>query len=269
MLTPDSTSRMGRLQNKRVIVTGASGFIGRMVVSICLAEGAAVLAFDKVPFEPIWADSVSMSHAHLVSMLGDITSQTDCTAMVATSVESWGGIDVLINTVGIMEPTDGGPLDTSIDTWDRTMAVNIKGIWLSCAASIPLMLQQGSGSIVNVGSLVGMRGSAIPQIAYTTSKGALIALTRELAVHLAPQNIRVNIVCPGPLEGGLLTEKLTSDKSVRKRTGYIPMGRLGRADEVAQACVYLASDESSFITGIELPVDGGASASFICSELPN
>ena len=263
----DATSRMGRLQNKKVIVTGASGFIGRVVVSICLAEGATVLAFDKIPFERIWVESISTSHSHLISMLGDITSQTDCKTMVATSVDSLGGIDVLINTVGIMEHTDSGPLETPIDTWDRTMAVNVKGIWLSCAASIPIMHQQGSGSIVNVGSLVGMRGSYIPQIAYTASKGALIAFTRELAVHLAPQNIRVNIVCPGPLAGGLLTEKLASDISIRKRTERIPMGRLGRAQEVAQACVYLASDESSFTTGIALPVDGGASASFICPEL--
>jgi NAD(P)-dependent dehydrogenase (short-subunit alcohol dehydrogenase family) len=234
------------------------------VVSICLTEGATVLAFDKRPFEHIWVESVSTHQPQLMSMLGDITSQTDCATMVATAANSLGGIDVLINTVGIMEQTDGGPLETPIDTWDRTMAVNIKGIWLSCAACIPFMRQQGGGSIVNVGSLVGMRGSSIPQIAYTTSKGALIAFTRELAVHLAPQNIRVNTVCPGPLEGGLLAEKLTSDESVQKRTEYIPMGRLGRAQEIAQACVYLASDESSFVTGIELPVDGGASASFIC-----
>lgn len=264
MSTLDSTCRMGRLQNKRVIVTGASGFIGRVIVSTCLAEGATVLAFDKIPFERIWVENAATNHAHLVSMLGDITSQMDCAKMVATALESLGGLDVLINTVGIMEQTDGGPLETPIEAWDRTMEVNIKGIWLSCSASIPFMLRQGSGSIVNVGSLVGMRGSAVPQIAYTASKGALIALTRELAVHLAPQNIRVNTVCPGPLEGGLLAEKLLSDVAIRKRTEHIPMGRLGRAQEVAHACVYLASDESSFITGIELPVDGGSSASFIC-----
>ena len=269
MPTFDSTTRMGRLQNKRVIVTGASGFIGRVVVSVCLAEGATVLAFDKMPFEQTWIEDVSAGDSQLVSMLGDITSQTDCRTMAEMGVGSLGGIDVLINTVGIMEQTDGGPLDTTIDAWNRTMDVNIKGIWLSCAASIPIMRQQGSGSIVNIGSLVGMRGSAIPQIAYTASKGALTALTRELAIYLAPQNIRVNAVCPGPLEGGLLAEKLTSDVSIRKRTARIPMGRLGRALEVAQACVYLASDESSFITGIELPVDGGASASFICPEHPD
>jgi NAD(P)-dependent dehydrogenase (short-subunit alcohol dehydrogenase family) len=264
----DSASRVGRLQNKRVIVTGASGFIGRVVVALCLAEGAAVLAFDKIPFEHIWVKSVSPNHPQLVSMLGDITSQTDCMTMAKTSVDSLGGVDVLINTAGVMEQTDGGPLETAMNVWDKTMEVNVKGIWLSCAASIPIMLQQGSGSIVNLGSIVGVRGSSIPQIAYTASKGALIALTRELAVHLAPQNIRVNIVCPGPLEGGLLAEKLASETSVRKRTESIPMGRLGRAQEVAHACVYLASDESSFTTGIELLVDGGASASFICPKLP-
>lgn len=266
MSKSDTATRTGRLRNKRVIVTGASGFVGRAVVSVCLAEGATVLAFDKMPFEYMWTESTSASRSRLVSMLGDITSQTDCMTMVETAVASLGGVDVLINTAGMMDETDGGPLETPVDTWDRTMAVNVKGAWLSCAASIPIMVRQGGGSIVNVGSLVGLRGSYVPQVAYTASKGALIALSRELAVHLAPQNVRVNVVCPGPLEGGLLADKLTSDASVQKRAECIPMGRLGRAQEVALACVYLASDESSFTTGIELLVDGGASAAFIRPE---
>jgi NAD(P)-dependent dehydrogenase (short-subunit alcohol dehydrogenase family) len=256
-------SRTRRLQDKRIIITGASGFIGQELVSICLTEGAKVVAFDKKEFEPTWSVTEHIHSGRLVLLLGDITSQDDCVAMVEAARVAFGGMDALINAVGILHPGDGRPGETTEDVWDQTMAVNVKGPWLSCRACIPCLMQQDGGSIVNVASLVGLRGSYVPQVAYTASKGALIALTRELAVHLAPHKIRVNCVCPGPLQGGLIAEKLTSNTSKQIRTKSIPLGRLGQAREVALACVYLASDDSSFTTGIELIVDGGASASFI------
>jgi NAD(P)-dependent dehydrogenase (short-subunit alcohol dehydrogenase family) len=252
----DMVVREGRLRNKRVIVTGAAGLVGRAVVELFVREGAVVLAFDRVKWR--WRRGGTVIH-----QVGDITRQSVCRELAAKAMTTLGGIDAVVNAVGLLDPKDGGPTETLVETWDRTMAVNVKGVWLCCAAVIPVMREQGGGSIVNVGSLVATRGSHVAQVAYTASKGALLALTRELAVHLAPSRIRVNSVSPGPLEGGVMAHNLTTDHAVERRLKNIPMGRLGRADEVAYACAYLASDEASFTTGAEIMIDGGAASVFI------
>jgi len=175
-------------------------------------------------------------------------------------MDTYGALHVLYNNAGIFPADDGGVLDTSQDTWRRVMAVNLEGVWLGCKAGIPAMLESGGGAIVNVASFVALVGAATAQIAYTASKGGVLAMTRELAVEYARQGIRANALCPGPIQTPLLEELRA------RRMVHIPMGRLGRADELAKAALFLASDDSSFMTGAALVVDGGITAAYVTPE---
>jgi len=181
-------------------------------------------------------------------------------------MQRYGALHILYNNAGIFPPEDAGATDTPESTWDRVMEVNLKGVWLSCRYGIPAMLDSGGGAIVNVSSLVALMGSATPQIAYTASKGGVLSLTRELAVEYARRDIRVNALCPGPIETPLLAELLGDPEWARRRLVHIPMGRPGRADEVARAALFLASDDASFITGTALVIDGGISAAYVTPE---
>ncbi len=177
-----------------------------------------------------------------------------------------GGLHVLFNNAGIFPDDDGGVLDTPPDTWQKVMEVNLKGVWLGCRAAIPAMLESGGGSIVNVASFVALMGAATAQIAYTASKGGVVAMTRELAVEYARQGIRANSICPGPIETPLLAELLSDPASGQRRLVHIPMGRFGRPEEIARAALFLASDEASFVTGPALVVDGGITAAYVTPE---
>jgi NAD(P)-dependent dehydrogenase (short-subunit alcohol dehydrogenase family) len=186
--------------------------------------------------------------------------------MVATAERQFGKLSILFNNAGIMHSDDGSSEDTSEATWDLTMNINLKGVFLGCKYGIPALRRAGGGSVINTASFVAHLGAATPQLAYTASKGGVLALTRELAVIHARENIRVNALCPGPIRTDLLMKFLNTDEKKRRRLVHIPMGRFGEAREMAQAALFLASDASSFVTGAEFLVDGGITAAYVTPE---
>ena len=186
--------------------------------------------------------------------------------MVAGAEEAFGRLDVLFNNAGISHLEDGGAVDTDEAVWEQTMNVNLKGVFLGCKYGIPALSRAGGGSVINTASFVALLGAATPQIAYTASKGGVLALSRELAVIHARDNIRVNALCPGPLRTELLMKYLDTEEKRQRRLVHVPMGRFGEAEEIADAVVFLASDESSFVTGTAFTVDGGIAAAYVTPE---
>ncbi len=186
--------------------------------------------------------------------------------MVRFAVETYGALHVLYNNAGIFPADDGGVTETDVATWDRVMDVNLKGVWLGCKHGVPPMIDSGGGSIINTASFVALMGAATPQIAYTASKGGVLAMTREIAVEHARNGIRANALCPGPIDTPLLAELLSDPDWARRRLVHIPMGRPGHAEELAKAALFLASDDSSYMTGSELVVDGGITAAYVTPE---
>ena len=196
----------------------------------------------------------------------DVAQAADCQAMVAAAEQTYGKLDILFNNAGIMLSQDDDAIHTEESVWDLTMAVNLKGVYLGCKFGIPALRRAGGGSIINTASFVALLGAATPQLAYTASKGGVLAMTRELAVIHARENIRVNALCPGPLRTELLMKFLNTEEKRRRRLVHIPMGRFGEAREMAYAALYLASDESSYVTGTEFVVDGGITAAYVTPE---
>jgi NAD(P)-dependent dehydrogenase (short-subunit alcohol dehydrogenase family) len=258
---------MARLDGKVAVITGAGSGIGRVAASLFAAEGARVVVADVV------ADQAAAAVAEIVEAGGsalavtvDVSDEAQVSAMVAAAVRTYGGLDVLFNNAGIFPADDGGILDTPPETWQRVMEVNLKGVWLGCRAAVPAMLDSGGGSIVNVASFVALVGAATAQMAYTASKGGVLAMTRELAVEYARQGIRANSICPGPIETPLLAELLSDPERRQRRLVHIPIGRFGRPEEIARAALFLASDDASFVTGSALVVDGGITAAYVTPE---
>ena len=196
----------------------------------------------------------------------DVSKAADCEGMVRHAEEVFGKLDILFNNAGIMHSQDDDAVNTEEDIWDLTMAINLKGVWLGCKYGIPALRRAGGGSIINTASFVALMGAATPQIAYTTSKGGVLSMTRELAVVHARENIRVNALCPGPLRTELLMSFLNTEEKRQRRLVHVPMGRFGEAKEMAYAALYLASDESSYVTGTEFTVDGGLTAAYVTPE---
>jgi NAD(P)-dependent dehydrogenase (short-subunit alcohol dehydrogenase family) len=257
----------GRLADKVAVITGAGSGIGRVAAGLFASEGAAVVVADAVgDAADETASTITDSGATALSYVGDVSDEAQVAEMVRTTVARLGGLDVLFNNAGIFPADDGGVLDTPPDTWERVMAVNLKGVWLCCRAAVPAMLESGGGSIVNVASFVALMGAATAQVAYTASKGGVLSLTREIAVEYARAGIRANSLCPGPIETPLLAELMSDPARRSRRMVHIPMGRLGRPEEVARAALFLASDESSFMTGAALVVDGGITAAYVTPE---
>jgi NAD(P)-dependent dehydrogenase (short-subunit alcohol dehydrogenase family) len=193
----------------------------------------------------------------------DVSLEADAKAMSDLAVREYGRLDVLYNNAGIMPEADHSVVDTPVEAWDRVMAVNVRGVYLACKYAIPRMLENGSGSIINVSSFVALLGCSVPQDAYTASKGAVLALTRSLAVQFAPKGIRTNAILPGPVETPLLMEWLVKDEDAKKlRLGRNPTGRFGKPEEVVALAVYLASDESAWTNGASLVIDGGISVNY-------
>jgi NAD(P)-dependent dehydrogenase (short-subunit alcohol dehydrogenase family) len=256
-----------RLENKVVLITGAGSGIGYHSALRCAAEGASIVAVDqREETAEKTAQAVSSAGGACIPVRADISNDADCRTMIERAESAYGRLDVLFNNAGISHIDDGDAVDTDEDVWDLTMQVNLKGVFLCCKHGIPALRKAGGGSVINTASFVALLGAATPQIAYTASKGGVLALSRELAAVHARENIRVNALCPGPLHTELLMKYLDTEEKRQRRLVHIPMGRFGKADEIAQTVVFLASDESSYITGTSFTVDGGITAAYVTPE---
>jgi NAD(P)-dependent dehydrogenase (short-subunit alcohol dehydrogenase family) len=256
-----------RLQDKVALITGAGSGIGREAALRFSSEGAAVVAVDlSAASAAETAELITTGGGRATAVTADVSRSTHCEAMVAETEATYGRLDVLFNNAGVMVPGDDDAVSTEEDVWDLTMGVNAKGVFLGCKHGIPALRRAGGGSIINTASFVALMGAATPQIAYTASKGAVLALTRELAVLHAREGIRVNALCPGPLRTELLMRFLDTEEKRQRRLVHIPMGRFGEAREIAEAALFLASDESSFVTGTDFVVDGGITAAYVTPE---
>jgi NAD(P)-dependent dehydrogenase (short-subunit alcohol dehydrogenase family) len=258
---------MARLQGKVAVITGAGSGIGRVAASLFAAEGAQVVVADVMGdhAEAAVAD-IEGAGGTATAVTVDVSDEAQVGAMIDHAVSTYGGVHVLFNNAGIFPADDGGILDTPPETWQKVMEVNLKGVWLGCRAAVPAMLDSGGGSIINVASFVALVGAATAQMAYTASKGGVLAMTRELAVEYARKGIRANSICPGPIETPLLAELLSDPARRQRRLVHIPMGRFGRPEEIAKAALFLASDDASFVTGSALVVDGGITAAYVTPE---
>lgn len=256
-----------RLKDKASLVTGAGSGIGREAALLFAKEGASVVVVDQnqaAGKETVAAIEKDGGRATFVR--ADVSRAADVEAMMAAAKKAYGRLNVLFNNAGIFPADDGSVLETDEKTWDLVLSVNLKGVFLGCKYGIPLLLESGGGSIVNTASFVALMGSATPQIAYTASKGGVLALTREIAVEFARKGIRVNAICPGPVDTPLLQELFSDPARKARRLVHIPMGRLARAKEVAQAALFLASDDSSYVNGTAFTVDGGITAAYTTPE---
>jgi NAD(P)-dependent dehydrogenase (short-subunit alcohol dehydrogenase family) len=255
---------MGRLDGKICVITGAGGGMGREAALLFSEEGAQVCVAD-VNLEAAQgvASDARDAFAHQV----DVADETSVKAMMDATAERYGGIDVLYNNAGISPNDDASVLDTSVEAWERVQAVNTKGVFLCCKHGIPHLRQRGGGSVINVASFVAILGAATSQISYTASKGAVLSMTRELAVEFARENIRVNALCPGPVETPLLLSIFGDDPAaLERRRNHWPMGRLAKPREIVNGALFLASDESSYVTGSTFLVDGGLTAAYVTPE---
>ena len=253
----------GRLGGKVAVIPGAASGIGREAARRFAEEGARVCVADLAD-EPgrQTAEEVGGHYVH-----ADVTDPEDVQRMYREASERFGGIDVLFNNAGISPPDDGSILETEMDAWERVQNVNLKSVYLCCKRGIPHLLGRGGGSVVNTASFVAVMGAATSQISYTASKGGVLAMSRELGVQFARQGVRVNALCPGPVNTPLLQELFAKDpERAARRLIHLPMGRFAEAIEIANAALFLASDESSYMTASTFLVDGGLSGAYVTPE---
>jgi NAD(P)-dependent dehydrogenase (short-subunit alcohol dehydrogenase family) len=256
-----------RLDGKVCFVTGGASGMGRLAAAMFCAEGARVVVAD-VNAEACEASATAAREGaagagDALAVPCDVTQDSEVREAIAATVARYGGLHVLYNNAGIMMAEDGSVVDTEEWVWDRTLAVNLKGIYLCCRHGIPEMIRSGGGSVINIASFVALLGCSVPQDAYTASKGAVIALTKSLAVQFAPRGVRSNAICPGPIETPLLTEWLLADPEARRvRLARNPTGRFGRPEDIVNAGIFLASDESAWTNGAVLVIDGGITSNY-------
>jgi NAD(P)-dependent dehydrogenase (short-subunit alcohol dehydrogenase family) len=258
---------MGRLDGKVCVITGAGGGIGRASALRFAREGGRIACADVVE------ETGRATAADIVAAGGeaafvpvDVTDEASVRALYEAAEERFGAVHVLFNNAGVLLPGDVSVLDTDLDAWRRVLDINLTGVFLCCKHGIPKLLAAGGGSVVNMGSVSGLIGSATSQIGYAATKGGVIALSRDIAVEFARRGIRCNALCPGPVETPLALQLYGDEAAWQRRAVHIPVGRLGKAEEVAEAALFLASDESSFVTGSSLVVDGGIVAAYTTPE---
>jgi NAD(P)-dependent dehydrogenase (short-subunit alcohol dehydrogenase family) len=256
---------MGRLDGKVCVITGAGGGMGREAAIVFAEEGARICVAD-VNLETA-DETASLVNGDAFAIAANVADEQSVQEMMRATADRFGGIDVLYNNAGISPNDDASILDTDGDAWDRVQAVNTKGVFYCCKHGIPHLLERGGGSVINVASFVAILGAATSQISYSASKGAVLSMTRELAVQFARQNVRVNALCPGPVETPLLLNIFGEDPAaLERRRVHWPMGRLAKPREIVNGALFLASDESSYVTGSTFLVDGGLTAAYVTPE---
>jgi len=259
--------RAGRLAGRTALITGAGSGIGRESALLFAAEGAAVLVADRdARAGRAVCDEIRKEGGRAHFAETDVSRGEDVARAVAEAERAFGALHVLFNNAGIFPAQDGSPVDTPESVWDEVMTVNLKSVFLGCKHGIPALLRAGGGSIVNTASFVAVMGAATSQIAYTASKGGVLAMTREIAVEYARRGIRANALCPGPVDTPLLAQLLAEPAARARRLVHVPMGRLAKAREVAQAALFLASEESAYVNGATFLVDGGITAAYVTAE---
>jgi NAD(P)-dependent dehydrogenase (short-subunit alcohol dehydrogenase family) len=250
----------GRLDGRVAVITGGCSGIGLATAKRFAAEGAHVVIGDiDTERGPATAEEISGAFVKT-----DVTGKESVDALFAFAHNAYGRVDIAFNNAGISPPDDDSILTTELDAWRRVQEVNLTSVYLCCKAALPYMLAQGKGSIINTASFVAVMGAATSQISYTASKGGVLSMTRELGVQFARQGVRVNALCPGPVNTPLLQELFAKDpERAARRLVHIPMGRFAEADEIASAALFLASDDSSFVTASQFLVDGGISGAYV------
>jgi NAD(P)-dependent dehydrogenase (short-subunit alcohol dehydrogenase family) len=253
----------GRLEGKVAVITGGASGIGRETAKRFAEEGARVCVADLAD-EPGKETAAEIDGLYIHA---DVTNPDDVQGMYREASERFGGLDVLFNNAGISPPDDDSILETEFEAWQRVQDVNLKSVFLCCKYGIPYLLERGGGSIINTASFVAVMGAAASQISYTASKGGVLAMSRELGVQFARQGVRVNALCPGPVNTPLLQELFAKDpEKAERRLVHLPMGRFAEATEIANGALFLASDESSYVTASTFLVDGGLSGAYVTPE---
>ena len=256
-----------RLENKVALITGGGSGIGKASALLFAREGAKVVAVDlKKESAQATADEITKAGGDAKAFAADVSKAKDAEAMVAFAEKTYGKLHIAFNNAGVFHPDDESVTTTTEEIWDFVIDVNLKGVFFGCKYAIPALLRAGGGSIINTASFVAIMGAAVPQIAYTASKGGVLAMTREIAVEFARKNIRANSLCPGPVETPLLAELLADPARRQRRLVHIPPGRFAKPEEMANAALFLASDESSFVNGTSFLVDGGITGAYITPE---
>ncbi len=252
-----------RLANKVAIITGSAGGMGQAAAALFAEEGASVVVTDineQAGKETV--QSIEAAGGRAIFVKADVTKEEEVKTLVETALDSFGHIDVLYNNAGVMLSQDTSVVENTEELWDKVLDINLKSVFLCCKHTIPHMVKQGKGSIINIASFVALMGCTVPQDAYTASKGGMLSLTKSLAVQYGRQGIRCNAICPGPIETPLLRYLWTSEEARNTRLNRIPLGRFGEARDIVYMALYLASDESSWTTGSWLVVDGGISSNY-------
>ncbi len=256
-----------RLEGKVAVITGTAAGIGRATALRFAEEGASIVGADvSVDMNAETARLVEEAGGKMLGTSVDVADDRSVAALFELAEAEFGRVDIIFNNAGVMLPGDDDAIATTDEVIDRTLAINVKGVIFGCRHGIPALRRSGGGSIINTASFVATVGAATPQIAYTASKGAVLSLTRELAVIHAREGIRVNALSPGPLQTEMLMSFLDTDEKRQRRLVHVPMGRFGQASEMANAALFLASDESSYLTGHDLRVDGGLTAAYVTPE---